>query len=175
MKRLTILFSTIAVWAVSGCKGKHIHTEISINAEPEVVYGVLADNARYPEWNPYHVRVEGALEIGNELQVEIHKPNGDTVNIHPKVMRIFPGRELTWGGGIKGIFFGEHVFLLEQTDTGGTHLIHKEDFNGIFVPFASLDAVEEGYNAMNHALKKRVEAMGKTKPHLGLKTQAIQD
>ena len=74
-------------------------------------------------------------------------------------MRIVPEKELSWGGGIRGLFFGEHVFLLEESGHGITRLIHKEDFEGIFVPFASLEAIEEGYREMNQALKKRAETL----------------
>ena len=137
---------------------KHIATQIDIKAKSETVWGILVDNGKYSEWNPYHVRVEGVFEIGNTLQVEIHKPNNEVVRIEPHVMRIVPLKELTWGGGIQGIFFGEHVFRLEERD-GMTTLIHKEDFSGVAVPFASLDAIEEGYHLMNQALKVRAETL----------------
>jgi len=56
-------------------------------------------------------------------------------------------------------FYGEHVFLLEKLDTYSTRLIHKEDFSGFVMPFASLDAIEEGTMLMNQALKERAEAI----------------
>lgn len=150
--------------ALGGCSwlpGKHIDTEIDILAKPKTVWKILIENQKYPEWNPYHVRVEGKLRIGQQLFVEIHKPNGDKVEIHPYVMRIIPEKELAWGGRIKGIFFGEHVFLLKESKRGNTKLIQREDFIGIAVPFASLDAIEEGYNMMNMALKQRAESIEK--------------
>lgn len=64
------------------------------------------------------------------------------------------------GGGIKGIFYGKYVFLLKETEPGSTLLVQKEDFTGMGVPFASLEAIEEGYKKMNMALKQRAEAMG---------------
>ena len=150
---------------VTGCSlvpKKHIYTEINIDAKTATVWGILVDNEQYPEWNPYHVRVDGELEIGKPLQIEIHKPNNEVVRIEPHVMRMVPLKELTWGGGIQGIFFGVHVFSLEAQD-GMTKFIHKEDFSGIAVSFASLDAIEEGYNLMNQALKVRAETFEPTK------------
>jgi len=41
--------------------------------------------------------------------------------------------------------------------TGSTKLIHKEHFSGFAIPFASLDAIEEGYTQMNLVLKDCVE------------------
>lgn len=150
---VTVPFGT----GCSGLPAKHIHTEIDIDASPREVWNILADNARYPEWNPYHVRVDGELEVGASLSLEIHKPNGERIEIEPRVLRIVPQRELTWGGGIPGIFYGEHVFELAPRGRTGTRLVHRESFKGIAIPFASLDAIEEGYRQMNHALKQRAE------------------
>lgn len=136
----------------------HVHTRITIDAPPEEVWDVLADTARYGEWNPYHVRVDGELVEGATLDVEIHKPNGDVIEIEPEVSVVDEPRELTWGGGVPLIFTGRHVFRLSPTDSGGTLLIQEEDFDGIAVPFAALDAIQEGYEQMNAALKARVEA-----------------
>tara|TARA_Y100001949_G_C15976368_1_gene326250 strand:+ start:218 stop:733 length:516 start_codon:yes stop_codon:yes gene_type:complete len=149
---------------LSGCSmpRKYIHTDIVVEAPPQAVWAVLADNERYPEWNPYHVRVDGTLEQGNQLEVELHKPNGEQLVIHPHVMRIDKYRQLDWGGGISGIFTGEHSFRLYEVDTdeaGCTHtrLVQDETFAGLVLPFLSLDAIEEGYQNMNLALKQRVE------------------
>lgn len=151
-------------WAVTGLTGcsvlpvRSFHTQIEIDAPPEAVWDVLADTARYAEWNPYHVKVHGPLRVGEDLDVLIVKPNGDQVELAPTVMRIEPPRELTWGGGIHGLFFGEHAFLIEPLDTARSLFVQKEEFKGLFVPFASLGSIEEGYNQMNEALKQRVEA-----------------
>ncbi len=136
---------------------KNIHTEIAIDAPPERVWAILADNASYAEWNPYHVRVAGELSEGSTLDLTIHKPNGAVIEISPRVMRNDPPRELTWGGGIRGIFFGRHRFVLFPDGESGTRLVHSERFSGVAIPFAELDAIEEGYRGMNAALKARVE------------------
>ena len=162
MWQLRIILMLSVLIGICGCSmipKKHIYTEVDISAQPETVWAILTDNEKYPEWNPYHVRVDGTLKVGEKLFVKIHKPNGDEVEIEPHVMRVVPLKELTWGGGLKWIFFGEHVFLLERLDESSTKLIHKEDFTGLAIPFASLDAIEEGYNLMNHALKERAEAI----------------
>ncbi len=155
--RLVILFTGLAAAGCSSLPGKYIYTEIDIDAPPREVWEILVDNQRYPEWNPYHVRVDGELVVGEPLELEIHKPNGEQIEIEPHVLRIVPYRELTWGGGIRGIFYGEHVFRLSPLGLHGTRLVHEESFDGIAVPFASLDAIEEGYRQMNEALKKRAE------------------
>jgi hypothetical protein len=135
-----------------------VHTEIEIAASPAQVWSVLADIARYREWNPYHVRVDGDLVEGTHLNVEIRKPDGSVVKIRPHVIAVVPERRLDWGGGIAGVFKGVHVFELHATGNGCTRLVQRETFAGLFVGFARLDDIEEGYGRMNRALKARVEA-----------------
>ncbi|MEQ8352917.1 MAG: SRPBCC domain-containing protein [Leptospiraceae bacterium] len=149
---LTILLT--GAFLGSGCKS--IHTELEMQATPEAIWAVLLQNDKYGEWNPYHVRVDGALQTGNTIEVEIHKPNGNQITLQPEVIRMIKNRELTWGGGIPGLFTGEHVFEIVPTESG-VLFVHREEFRGFFVLFAELDTIEEGYKQMNQALKKRVE------------------
>lgn len=150
----------IVVNLISGCSylpEKHIYTEILIQAPAEDIWAVLVNNQAYPQWNPYHIKVEGEIHVGSQLSVHIQKPNGDQVFIQPHVIQLQPSRILTWGGGIPGIFTGEHTFLLEEQNDFSTLLVQEEMFRGIAVPFASLESIESGYNAMNQALKKQFE------------------
>jgi hypothetical protein len=62
------------------------------------------------------------------------------------------------GGGIRGIFRGVHVVELEPVGDNCTRLVQRETFDGLFVRFAHLDGIAEGYERMNHALKEHVEA-----------------
>lgn len=159
--RAVAAFCLASTGLLAGCSAmpeKNIHTAIEIDAPRSVVWDILADNRAYPLWNPYHVQVGGTLREGQALDVVIHKPNGETVHIEPRVLRIRPETELTWGGGIKGVFFGEHVFELSSVDERTTRLVHKERFSGFAIPFASLEAIEEGYRRMNRALKTRAES-----------------
>lgn len=136
-----------------------IETHIDLPYPAERVWQVLADLAAYPEWNPYHVRVEGAAELGARLEVEVHKPNGHRLVIHPRVMAAEPDSSLVWGGGVPGIFRGVHRFDLEPLSENCTRLHHTEVFAGLFVGYAELDSIEAGYTAMNAALADRLASI----------------
>lgn len=159
----TFRFSLPALLALmlmsGGCSTVEVRTSIDIDAPPEQVYAVLADLGAYPQWNPYHVSVIGPFEEGAELAVKVIRPDGKEVNIPPHLLRIVENEEITWGGGIKGIFYGEHVMRLVALPGSRTRLIHNEDFSGFAVGFADLPpaVLTEGYRRMNHALKRRVE------------------
>ncbi|MCB1120632.1 MAG: SRPBCC domain-containing protein [Verrucomicrobiae bacterium] len=148
--------ATLAVIPVlTGCQ--HTYTEVDIEAPLPTVWQILVDTEAYPDWNPYHVAVKGELSVGRKLEVIIHKPNGSQLTIHPRVLRLKPGEELTWGGGVTGVFKGVHQFRLEALNGDTTRLIQEETFSGLAVPFAELDSIEEGYHQVNHAIKKRAE------------------
>lgn len=150
--------------AASACTTtKSIDTAIAINAKPCAVFEVLADFDRYPEWNPYHIHVNGALEVGAPLEVRVSRPDGKVVDIpHVRVLEIEPCRTLVWGGGVSGVFRGEHRFDLAPGPDDATQLAHTERFAGVFIGFADLpvDVLTQGYEEMNDALKSHIEAAG---------------
>lgn len=47
---------------------------VEIDAPAELVWSVLVDYARYPEWNPFTVRVETTLEIGTVIDLYLPDP-----------------------------------------------------------------------------------------------------
>ncbi len=133
-----------------------IDTFIDIPASPEMIWDILADVDRYPEWNPYHVRIDGEMRLGEKLVVHVEKPNGTAVTVRPHLMEYERGKSLVWGGGPWGVFRGIHRFDLEPLSPGCTRLHHTEVFAGLFISFAELDAIEPGYRLMNGALRERV-------------------
>ncbi len=160
-RTITLIIMATSLVILNGCAGKSIRTAIEIDAPRERVYDILADLQAYSEWNPYHRRVQGDFSEGAALSVDIIRPDGKEVHVPPHMMRIEPYREITWGGGIHGIFYGEHRFLLSTTDRGTTLLEHNEDFTGFAINFADLpeDVIADGYHQMNLALKQRAESV----------------
>jgi hypothetical protein len=71
---------------------------------------------------------------------------------------------LRWLGrvGLPGLFDGEHGFRLEAV-AGGCRLHHGERFSGLLVPLFGrmLDATEQGFGALNQALKESRAAVGR--------------
>jgi len=110
-----------------------IETTIDIHATPEVVWQTLADFDSYTEWNPFLTEAAGSATVGERLE---------------------------WLGrlGLRGLFDGRHEFRLEGTEDGRTRLSQRERFSGLLVGLL-LDegAIERGFEAMNEALRQRVE------------------
>lgn len=137
-----------------------IDTRVEIAAPAARVWGVLTDFARFPEWNPFITRIEGVAEPGALLRIEIRPPGKSAMTFRPRILVARPGKELRWLGHllVPGIFDGEHAFELEER--GGTCSCRQsERFAGLLVPFlgGALVATQRGFEAMNAALKRRVE------------------
>jgi len=139
---------------------RRITTSTDIAASPTAVWAVLIDFAAYPEWNPFIRRLQGAPIVGTRLEVTVQPPGKRAMTFKPTVLAAEPGRELRWVGRVllPGIFDGEHSLRIEPT-ASGCRFHHGETFDGMLVPmFGSILAkTEQGFGAMNEALKRRVE------------------
>lgn len=115
----------------------------------------------YPAWNPFIVSVAGRLE-DRRLAVRIQPWEGRLWRFHPRVVRLAEERELCWLGrlGLPWLFDGRHCFELQPDGPGRTRFVQRETFRGLLVPLlprSMFQAVERGFEAMNEALKERVE------------------
>lgn len=138
-----------------------IETSIIIDAPPAQVWQVLMNFDRYPQWNPFVKSIKGEAKMGAHLECTLQPEGMKPQVFKPTVVALELEREFAWLGklGISGLFDGEHHFqLIPQDDK--TLFIHKENFNGILVPLLLAligDKTRRGFEAMNRALKQRVE------------------
>ena len=80
----------------------------------------------------------------------------------PIVITNSQGQEFRWKGKlfVKGIFDGEHYFIVEPVGSDQTRFIHGENFTGIFSGLMFKMIGEDtltGFQAMNIALKNQAE------------------
>lgn len=136
---------------------KQINTSIHIKANPEIVWGILTDFEKYPDWNPFIHSVKGEVKVGNRIKIKL-----PGMTFKPRVLTMDKNRELKWLGHLffKGLFDGEHKFLLTKNTDGTTHFEHSETFKGVLLNLFSkkLDKdTKAGFKLMNEQLKKRAE------------------
>lgn len=140
---------------------KKIETEIIINTDISTVWNVLTDFDNHPNWNPFIKSIQGIKSVGEKLTVAIKPPEGNGMTFRPVVLKYEPNKEFRWKGklGIKGIFDGEHFFILDKLNENQTKFIHGEKFSGILVALmgGALDKTKEGFELMNQALKNECE------------------
>lgn len=135
-----------------------LETDILIHASLPRVWEVLTDFPRWAEWNPIIRLLSGPLRLGARLTARMHPQGGRPMTFRPQVVALEPGRGFAWQGRlfVPGLFDGRHSFTL--TDEGGaTRLNHAESFRGLLVPLLPARQFVADFQAVNAALKARVE------------------
>lgn len=140
-------------------------TSVDINAPRARVWEALTDFPRHREWNPYMLRLEGTLAVGERLTVTTPPLLRSPHTFRPTVIGLEHGRAFRWVGvGIAPwLFRGEHFFRLEDIAPGRTRLLHGERFSGALIPGHALlryGSTKRGFERMNAALRRHVEADG---------------
>ena len=139
-----------------------IRTDIEIAAAPERVWEIFTDFESYPRWNPFIRRITGSPDAGSQLTVHIEPPGGTGMTFRPTVSIAERPRELRWVGRlmVRGIFDGEHRFVIEPLSDGRVRFHHSETFSGILIVLLRrrLDrSTRQGFLEMNAALKSLAE------------------
>ena len=129
-----------------------------IDAPPTVVWAVLTDLARYREWNPLFPAASGELVTGRRITLRRAPGGGFPASIRPRVIALAPDTELAWESRLPPLISGQHRFTLKPGN-GGTLVLQSETFSGFLVRFSgrALDRAEDQFQALNAALKARVE------------------
>ncbi len=143
---------------------------VEIQAPQPVVWAVLIDYARYPEWNPYTVRVETTLEIDSVIDLYLPDPAkpGETFLNREYIRAVDAPTYLRYDTGEQ--IPGMHA-VREQwvTDLGGgrssyrtTDLFTGEIAGWVYEHQAAW--VKAGFDAVAHALKSRAEQLHSSRP-----------
>ena len=143
-----------------------IRTEAVIPASPERVYAVLADFARYPEWNPLNLEAHGEARLSARVPMVFRDLPGKPGAVIRQTVRIVaaePGGELAWAGHVPLILKGRHGFLLTP-EGEGTRVVHTEVLSGLLPSTWSAERIARdfvpAYEAVNTALAARVASLG---------------
>lgn len=144
---------------------KVIKTQIEINASAETIWTLLTNFSDYQQWNPFIKKISGTLKNGEKLEVHIFPPNGNKMVFKPTLLEVKHCQSIRWLGtlGIKGIFDGQHEFIIEKVNENKCIFHHNEYFSGILIPFFGqlLIKTERGFTRMNEALKIQAEQLQK--------------
>jgi hypothetical protein len=136
--------------------------QINIDAPASLVWEILVDFDAFPTWNPFITSAEGTVQVGGRLTLQMQPVGGSSVTLRPTVVEVVKGRRLRWQGrlGVRGLFDGDHLFIVEPRGASESRLVQQEQFNGLLVPFFQR-ALDRGtlpaFHAMNAALRDRAE------------------
>jgi hypothetical protein len=143
---------------------KLLETEVQIDASPQIVWRILTDLERYPEWNPFIKKARGKVQVGEKLEVCIAPPGGKEMIFKPVVLAVRENVEFRWLGRVlaPGLLDGEHFFTITG-DGDGCRFEQNEVFRGMLVPLLWRGMARntlKGFEMMNAALKERAEGFG---------------
>lgn len=140
---------------------KQVEAFEEIDAPPDVVWDVLLEFGRYPEWNPLVGSIEGLAVEADPPEGRIDPPGSYGVAFSPELLVVEENRRLAWLRRlvVPFAFDAYHEFRLEPIGDGRrTRLLQRETFRGALVPVLLEDArVERGFRRLNEAVRDRAE------------------
>lgn len=142
---------------------EQIEVQITINAPVEVIWKVLSDFKSYPQWSPTIAEFYGEPQVGKRTKVLLIQPGSTGIKMNPIFLKIAENKELRWKGSlfVKGLFDGEHYFLIKRISQNQSQIIQGECFSGLLIPFLKKmihGNTKKGFELFNKALKERVES-----------------
>ena len=142
---------------------KIIETNIIVDSNPDKIWSILTKFEEYELWNPFMTKVIGNAILGSKIEVNIKTISGKRRTYFPIITKCEINRELRWKGKsfLPGIFDGERIFVIEETNDNRVSFLHKEVFKGLGVKLVGnkLDQdLRESFVMMNKALKARAES-----------------
>lgn len=139
-------------------------TTFPIEASSELVWGMLVDFERYPEWNPSLPSITGDLRVGSTVSLTLGMPGRPSPKVKAELTEVVPQQRLVWHGnvGADWLFAGERQFVIDPGDGETVHFTHVEDIHGLLFPlFRALmgSAIQRHHDALNAALTRRAEEL----------------
>jgi uncharacterized protein YndB with AHSA1/START domain len=140
--------------------------EITVAASPTVVWEVLVDLDRYPEWNRYSPTIRGSVAVGEEIWVEAHLDD-EIQHVQNIVISVKPNQELCWQSTDWYGFLasGTRCRWLSATEDGETLLVHHEVMSGPLAWLIKLiyrDRIERGLILVDESIAERAEFLATT-------------
>lgn len=147
---------------------------VEIAAPIDVVWRVMTDLPRYPEWNPFVVAIEprgGALRVGTAIALTVRWAGRGGARTLEVVDRLdAPARdgevqralmEYRFVGWLPRLALvrGSRQQSLEQAPGGATTYRTSERFTGLLARAVPLARVQDGFERHARALKARAESL----------------
>lgn len=139
-----------------------IDRQLQIDAPPELVWEVITDFARYPDWNPFLLKCESTLKPGDpiDLRVRIFSiPQPQREWIHEHV----PGRRFAYHMAPVPLGTLSSLRSHEVEAAGGGTRYHSHfELNGWMAPVVKFllgSRLEKGFAGMTEGIQKRAQAL----------------
>ena len=130
----------------------------NINASADKIWQILTDGSRYPEWDPWAIRIEGKIAAGEKITAYSKLSPNRAFPV--KITTFEPGRQMVWSGGMPlGLFKGVREFILSPKADGTVDFTVREAFSGPLLALMgrSLPDMTQPFQDFVNGLKARAE------------------
>ena len=138
-----------------------IHTDIVIDAPPDVVWSVLTDTVSYNDWAAFLVGIHGEIKDGSTITVDFQLDSSKTkLTTLDHTISVADGTEFFWAEKGPGGIRDNHHFCVEPLEAGKTRFVQTDEIIGgiTFLMGGRLAKIYlEGYQAFNRGLKAEAE------------------
>ena len=139
-----------------------VEHRIGVPAPSTVIWDVLSDLGRWPEWNPIYPEVSGLLRIALKLDIKETFPGAQPKLIRPTVVDWVPNAQIVWslseaGGLIRRIRYIE-IESYNEEDTACV-VSNGEFYEGLIGQRIGKPAqrrLRRGFEAFSEAVAERV-------------------
>lgn len=138
-----------------------VRTEIA--AAPQVVWALLTNATKFPEWNSTVTSIEGSIERGARLALKV--PLAPKRTFKPKVIDLVENEHMVWAEGFAPMFRGVRTFTVTATVRNTTEFTMTEVLSGAMLPMVrgSLPDFAPAFTTYAADLKRAAEATEQTK------------
>ncbi len=128
-----------------------------IQAPPERIWTILTRADRMVEWNSTLTSIEGDIEPGGTVRMQVPEAPGRTFTV--KVTRFVPNEEMVWREGNPVFFLGVRTYsLTPKPDRAATGFRMTEEFTGVLLPLITRRLPDFGPIFERYAADLKVEA-----------------
>src|SRR5260221_11305917 len=114
---------------------KEYTTSRHIAAAPARVWAVLVDAARYGDWNPEIVAIDGNIGPGQRITAHVRRGSGKVQKVGLRVTALDAPHLIERPGGLPfGLFVGRGPFTVGSTATATRFRLHPQVFGLLSAP-----------------------------------------
>ncbi len=130
---------------------------VVIEASPKVVWGLLTDAPRFPDWNSTVISIDGTIAAGEEIELRARVDPKRTFEL--TVSAFEPHARMVWEDGGRA-FKGVRTFVLTPRPDGSTEVTMAEVLTGSMMGMieGKLPDFRPSFDAFAADLKRAAEA-----------------
>lgn len=137
---------------------KYFSATSTIHASKEKIWSILTDASKFPEFDPWNIRIEGRIAAGEKITA-YSKISPDRA-FPTTVTEFVPYKKMAWTGGMPlGLFKGVRTFTLQANNDGTVNFTLREEFTGPLLPLigGTIPDMSQAFEDFANGLKDYAE------------------